>query len=69
VPTFVKMSKKELDQVDIDLTEFADQCIVVEANTSDQIRAGTITTKEEIEAAYANANIRQLSPKMPPRAI
>jgi hypothetical protein len=67
VPTFVKMSKKELDQIDIDLTEFADQCIVIEANTSDQIRAGTITTKEEIAAAYES--LRQRSPRMAPRAI
>jgi hypothetical protein len=67
VPIFVKMSKKELDQMDMDLTEFADQCIVVEASTSDQIRAGTITTKEEIAAAYES--LRQRSPRMAPRAI
>jgi hypothetical protein len=65
-PTFVRMSKKELDQIDLDLTEFADQCIVVEASTSDKITAGTITTKEEIAAAYES--LRKRSPKIAPRA-
>jgi hypothetical protein len=66
-PKFIKMSKKELDQMDIDLLEFANSCFATEANVSNSIVAGTITTKEEIQAAYEN--VRQKSSKMAPRGI
>lgn len=65
-PTFVKMSKKELDQTDTDLMEFADNCFATEADVSNLIVDGTITTKEEIEATYAP--LKQRQPKLVPRS-
>jgi hypothetical protein len=66
-PTFMKMSKKNLDQMETDLTEFADQCFAVEASTGSEITAGTITTKDEIDAAYAP--MKRRSPKRAPSGI
>jgi hypothetical protein len=66
-PTFMKMSKQNLDQMETDLTDFTDQCFAVEASTGNEIMTGHITTKEEIDAAYAP--LKQRSPKRAPPGI
>jgi hypothetical protein len=67
MPTYVKMKKKEIDQMDTDLTDFTERCFNIEADTSEAITAGATTTKEQIHAAYAP--VMQHPLKMPPRAI
>jgi hypothetical protein len=51
--TFVTLDKAGIETLNASVSEFVQLCFTCESNTVDAINAGTITTRAEVDAAFA----------------